>query len=50
MVDARAKRMVWEGIAVGRVNEDKSNAEVRAAIESGVQEMFATYPFRAGRG
>jgi hypothetical protein len=50
MVDARAKRMVWEGIAVGRVDEDRSNAEVREAINSGVAEMFSTYPFRAGRG
>lgn len=50
MVDARAKRMVWEGIAVGRVDEDRSNAEVREAINSGVAEMFSAYPFRAGRG
>jgi hypothetical protein len=50
MVDAKAKRMVWEGIAVGRVNEDRSNEEVRQAINSGVTEMFASYPFRAGRG
>ncbi len=50
MVDARAKRMVWEGIAVGRVDEDRSNAEVREAINSGVMEMFSTYPFRAGQG
>ena len=50
MVDAKAKRMVWEGIAVGRVDEKRSKAEVRQAIESGVQEMFADYPFRAGQG
>jgi ABC-type glycerol-3-phosphate transport system substrate-binding protein len=50
MVDAKAKRMVWEGVAVGRVNEDRSNDEVRAAISSGVAEMFASYPFRAGQG
>ncbi len=50
MVDARAKRRVWEGIAVGRVDEDRSNAEVREAINSGVMEMFSTYPFRAGQG
>lgn len=50
MVDARAKRMVWEGIAVGRVDEERSNAEVRQAIESGVREMFESYPFRAGQG
>ncbi len=50
MVDASAKRMVWEGVAVGRVTGDKSNEEVRAAINSGVAEMFAKYPFRAGQG
>ncbi|MEM1412001.1 MAG: DUF4136 domain-containing protein [Pseudomonadota bacterium] len=50
MVDTKAKRMVWEGIAVGRVDEERSNEEVRAAIESGVAEMFAAYPFRAGSG
>lgn len=50
MVDAKAKRMVWEGIAVGRVTGDKSNEEVRTAITSGVAEMFSNYPFRAGQG
>jgi hypothetical protein len=50
MVDARQKRMIWEGVAVGRVNEDRSNAEVREAINSGVAEMFSAYPFRAGQG
>jgi hypothetical protein len=50
MVDARQKRMVWEGVAVGRVDEDKSNAEVREAINSGVAQMFSAYPFRAGGG
>jgi hypothetical protein len=49
MVDARQKRMVWEGVAVGRVDEEKTNAEVREAINSGVIEMFASYPFRAGQ-
>ena len=48
MVDARAKRMIWEGVAVGRVNENRTSEEVRAAINSGVAEMFASYPFRAG--
>lgn len=50
MVDARAKRMVWEGVAVGRVDDDKTNEEVRTAINAGVAEMFASYPFRAGQG
>lgn len=49
MVDARQKRMVWEGVAIGRVDEDKNNEELRAAINSGVTEMFAPYPFRAGQ-
>lgn len=50
MVDADAKRMVWEGVAVGKVTGDKSNEEARVAISSGVAEMFANYPFRAGQG
>jgi len=50
MVDADARRMVWEGVAVGRVDEDQSNEEVRAAITEGVAEMFNAYPFRAGQG
>ncbi len=49
MVDHAQKRMVWEGVAVGRVNEKKTNEETRAGIYSGVKEMFAGYPFRAGR-
>lgn len=49
LVDVDLKRMVWEGVAVGRVSESKTNEETRAAIHSGVQEMFAGYPFRAGQ-
>ena len=49
MVDRNMKRMVWEGVAVGRVNEKKTNEETRANINAGIQEMFAGYPFRAGQ-
>ena len=49
MVDRELKRMVWEGVAVGRVNEKKTNDETRQNIYSGIQEMFAGYPFRAGQ-
>ena len=49
IVDRNLKRMIWEGVAVGRVNEKKSNEETRANIYSGIQEMFAGYPFRAGQ-
>lgn len=49
MVDRAMKRMVWEGVAVGRVNEKKTNEETRTNIYAGIQEMFAGYPFRAGQ-
>ena len=49
MVDRAQKRMVWEGVAVGRVNEKKSSDERRTAIHEGIKEMFAGYPFSAGQ-
>ena len=49
MVDAGAKRMIWEGVAVGRVKEGRSNDEVRTAINNVVTEMFSSFPFRAGQ-
>jgi len=49
LVDVELKRMIWEGVAVGRVNENKTNEETRTNIYSGIQEMFAGYPFRAGQ-
>jgi len=48
MVDRMQKRMVWEGVAVGRVKENTTNEEKRTNIQAGIQEMFAGYPFRAG--
>jgi len=49
MVDRVQKRMVWEGVAVGRVKENKTNEETRNNIHAGIQEMFSGYPFRAGQ-
>ncbi len=49
MVDARAKRMVWEGVGVGRLKEGRTNDEIRQAINNGVTSMFEGYPFRAGQ-
>jgi len=49
IVDRAQKRMVWEGVAVGRINEKTTNEERRANIYAGIQEMFAGYPFRAGQ-
>lgn len=49
IVDRAAKRMVWEGVAVGRVQDNRTNEETRQKIYAGIQEMFAAYPFRAGQ-
>ncbi|MBT8074417.1 MAG: DUF4136 domain-containing protein [Xanthomonadales bacterium] len=48
MVDIDNKRMVWEGIAIGRVDEKKKNDNLRQDIMDGIAEMFVNYPFRAG--
>jgi len=49
MVDVSQKRMVWEGVAIGRVDEDRKQGELRENIMTGVAEMFEGYPFRAGQ-
>jgi len=47
LVDRRKNRLVWEGIAVGRIA--KLKPEERAArIDSTMAEIFARYPYRAG--
>jgi hypothetical protein len=48
LVDREQKRMVWEGIAIGRVREKATHDETRAGIYEVIQDMFAAYPFRAG--
>jgi hypothetical protein len=47
MVDIRQKRMIWEGVAIGRIKENNKN--LREDIMTGVAEMFEGYPFRAGQ-
>jgi len=49
IVDMAQKRMVWEGVAIGRLKEGRSNAEVREAIDSGVAKMFAGYQVQVKR-
>jgi len=49
MVDVKQKRMIWEGVAIGRVDEKEKNDELRSDINTGVAEMFENYPFRAGQ-
>lgn len=47
LVDAAQNRLVWEGIAVGRVsNVTAENRELR--ITQAIAEIFARYPHRAG--
>lgn len=48
MVDRAQKKMVWEGVAIGRLKEGLTNAELRERIGNGVTKMFEGYPFRAG--
>lgn len=47
LVDARAKRLVWEGVAVGRVARLKP-ADREQRINATIGEIFAQYPHRAG--
>ena len=49
IVERGQKQLVWEGVAVGTVSqEDQENRE--AAVTSAVGQIFAKYPFAAGRG
>jgi len=47
IVDARTKRMVWEGVAVGEVTK-KHRENREATIDKAVTGIFAKYPFQAG--
>ena len=49
LVDRARNRLVWEGIAVGRVSKVKPE-ERAARIDSAVAEIFARYPYRSGDG
>lgn len=46
LVDARAKQLVWEGVAVGRMANTKPAAR-NTRIDSTIAEIFAQYPHRA---
>lgn len=47
LVDARQKRLVWEGIAVGRVSNVNNEQRVQR-INTTIAEIFANYPHQAG--
>ncbi len=47
LVDPRRKQLVWEGVAVGEVqNPDAVNSAQN--VDKAVAQIFAKYPFRAG--
>lgn len=46
LVDRAKNRLVWEGIAVGRVSKVKPE-ERGARIDSAMAEIFARFPYRA---
>lgn len=48
LVDVERNRLVWEGIAVGRVNREKDPARRDARIHETMAEIFARFPYRAG--
>lgn len=48
MIDAKRQQMVWESVAVGRVS-DKTRQNRAATLTSAVADMFAKFPFHAGK-
>jgi hypothetical protein len=49
LVDPKLKRLVWETVSVGRVDED-TFAEIEERVKVGVPRFFKLYPFVAGDG
>lgn len=47
IIDRSQNRLIWEGIAVGRVG-NRAPAERNARINGAIAEIFARYPHRAG--
>lgn len=49
LVDAKQNRLVWTGVAVGRVGRTKPE-ERGAKIDAAIADIFMRYPYRAGTG
>ena len=47
LVEARRRQMVWEGVGIGQVSEEKLQNRQRA-IADAVASIFVKFPFRAG--
>lgn len=48
LVDVARNRLVWEGIAVGRVSTSKDPAQRDARVDGAIADIFAQFPYRAG--
>ncbi len=48
LVDVAKNRLVWGGVAVGRVSSKQNPEQRDASIDSTMAEIFARYPYRAG--
>lgn len=48
IIDRAQNRLVWEGIAVGRVGSSNTPAERDARVNGSIAEIFARYPHQAG--
>lgn len=48
LVDRKAMKLVWEGVAVGSVDE-RDQANVQQHLDKVVAQIFARYPFRASQ-
>ena len=48
LVDVARNRLVWEGIAVGRVSNSKDPVQRDARIDGAIADIFAQFPYRAG--
>jgi hypothetical protein len=49
VVDIAQKRMVWEGVAIGRMKDNRTNKKVRENIDNAVTEMFGGYESQSKR-
>ena len=50
VVDRAQNKMVWEGVAVGRVSKNVKPEERAVRIDAAVVDIFAQFPYRAGSG
>ena len=48
LVDAKANKLVWEAVGIGKVTAKKMNA-LEETVNAAVPEYFAGFPFLAGR-